>query len=239
MGFRPRRLRYPNLSLHYRLLIRLRYLTSIMSSQEGQNKRLKYDHQLLLKYALDFKTEDTTKMPNIINICRVKVRKTGGAVLAHYYAQVYLANNFNFEFHPGSQPKTFQTINDDKDYLIHKSLIMCEKCCRDTMEEYVNGENNFNIAFQNCETILCKRKSVQSVLGAVLLMVLLINIIQFTVINLIFIAFLVFLLYFVNNYMLTEPRVEYCKHYILLYNNKNGQITMEHRGQHDQHVQEQ
>ncbi|AAK70763.1 ORF103 similar to AcMNPV ORF81 [Cydia pomonella granulovirus] len=184
-----------------------------MSSQEGSSKRVKYDSQLMLKYVFDFKTEDTQHLPNIINICRVRVRKTGGAVLAHYFAQVYLANNFNFEFHPGSQPKTFQAINDDRDYLLHKSLVLCEECCREELQQYVDGENNFNIAFQNCETILCKRKSVQSVIGVVLFIVLLINIINFTIINLIFIAFLVFLLYFVNNYLLMEPRVEYCKHY--------------------------
>ncbi|AAQ21689.1 unknown [Cryptophlebia leucotreta granulovirus] len=184
-----------------------------MSSQEENCKRVKYDSQLLLKYVFDFKTEDTQNLPNIINICRVRVRKTGGAVLAHYYAQVYLANNFNFEFHPGSQPKTFQNINDDKEYLLQKSLVMCENCCRKELQQYVEGENNFNIAFKNCETILCKRKSLQSVIGVVLFIVLIINILNFTLINLIFIAFLVFLLYFVNNYMLIEPRVEYCEHY--------------------------
>ncbi|ABC61216.1 unknown [Choristoneura occidentalis granulovirus] len=210
------------------VVIRLRCLINIMSSQERNSKRVKYDSQLLLKYAFDYKTENTAGVPNIINICRVKVKKTGGAVLAHYYAQIYLSNNFNFEFHPGSQPKTFQSINDNKDYLLFKSLLLCEKCCRKEIEAYVEGENGFNIAFQNCETILCKRKSVQTVIGTVLLIVLLINIINFTVINLIFIAFLVFLLFIVNNYMLLEPRVEYCKHYV-----RDGQIKLEHGNKYD------
>ena len=184
-----------------------------MSSQNGNGKRVKYDSQLLLKYAFDYKPEDTTGLPNVINICRVKVRKTGGAVLAHYYSQIYLANNFNFEFHPGSQPKTFQSISDDKDFLLYQTLILCEECCRRKLEEYVEGENNFNIAFRNCETILCKRESVQSVVGGVLLLVLLINIIQFSLFNIICIAFLLFLLYLINNHLTVEPRVEYCIHF--------------------------
>lgn len=202
-----------------------------MSSQEGNSKRVKYDSQLLLKYTFDFKTDDTHNIPNIINICRVKVKKTGGAILAHYYAQIYLSNNFNFEFHPGSQPKTFQNINDNKEFILYKSLIMCESCCKKEIEKYVIGENNFNIAFQNCETILCKRKSVQSVIGTVLLLILLINIISFSIINLIFIAFLIFLLFFINNYMLIEPCVEYCKHYV-----RDGQVKLEHNSKHDQFV---
>nr|QNN89457.1 ORF87 [Pieris brassicae granulovirus] len=56
--------------------------------------------------------------------------------------------------------------------------MLCEECCRKELESYVSGENNFNIAFKNCESILCKRKSVQSVLGVVLLIILLINIID-------------------------------------------------------------
>ncbi|AEB00376.1 hypothetical protein [Clostera anachoreta granulovirus] len=189
-----------------------------MSNRERNNQRVKYDSQLLLKYVFDFKTVDTDKTPNIINICRVKVRKTGGAVLAHYYAQVYTSNGFNFEFHPGSQPKTFQHINDDKDYLLYKSRVLCEACCRRELEEYVEGENNFNIVFQNCETILCKRNSVQAVLGAVLLLVLIINVVNFSPVNLIVVFMLLFLLFIMNNYMLTAPRVEYCEHYI-----RNGQ----------------
>lgn len=204
-----------------------------MSFHEGNKKRVKYDSQLLLKYVFDYKLESTDDKPNIINICRVKVNKIGGTALAHYYAQIYLANGFNFEFHPGSQPKTFQFINDHKDYLLFKTMIMCEECCRKELENYIDGENRFNIAFKNCETILCKRKSVQSVLGTVLLIVLLINIIDFSLLNLIIIAFLVFLLYFVNNHMLTEPHIDYCKHYI-----KNGQVALEHGRKHDKHVQD-
>ncbi|AKN80779.1 hypothetical protein [Diatraea saccharalis granulovirus] len=197
-------------------------------SSLNNNKRIKYDSQLLLKYVFDY--DNKKGGPNIINICRVRVRKVGGAVLAHYYAQIYLDGGYNFEFHPGSQPKSFQNINDKKDYVIIKSLILCEECCRKELEEYLLGENEFNIAFQNCESILCKRKSVQSVVGATLFIVLLINIAHFTIINIFLIAFLVFLLYVVNNHLLMEPRIEYCKHY--------GHSKMEHCGQYDRFVQE-
>ncbi|AAP85724.1 ORF_87 [Adoxophyes orana granulovirus] len=189
-----------------------------MSSLEGNcnnNKRIKYDSQLFLKYIFDYKQYDTTDVPNIINICRVQVRKKGGALLAHYYAQVYLANGYSFEFHPGSQPKTFQNVNDNKNYIMCKSVLLCEKCCRKELTNFIDGENNFNIAFQNCETILCKRKSVQTVLGSTLLAILIINIIKFSAVNIIFIIFLVLLMYMVNNFLLNTPNVYYCEHYIL------------------------
>lgn len=185
-----------------------------MSSQKGNRSRVKYDSQLLLKYVFDYKLNDTIGAPNVINVCRVKVKKLGGAALAHYYAQIYLANNFSFEFHPGSQPKTFQNINDAQENVSYMSFVLCEECCRKKIEAYVHGENNFNIAFQNCETILCNRKSVQTVISTVLLVVLLVNIVYFSMLNLVFIAFLVYLLYIVNNYMIKEPTVNYCEHYI-------------------------
>ncbi|AAG27384.1 PxORF86 peptide [Plutella xylostella granulovirus] len=175
-------------------------------------KKVKYDAQLLLKYVYDFKLKSTDNKPNIVKICRVKVKKTGGAVLAHYYAKLYLSNDFTFEFHPGSQPKTFQNINDGIDHTLFEIRILCDECCKKELTEYVEGENNFNIAFQNCETILCKRKSVQTVIGCVLLTVLIINIIKYDVLNMILIIFLLFLLYTVNNYMLKNPSVYYCEH---------------------------
>ncbi|AER41524.1 hypothetical protein [Epinotia aporema granulovirus] len=186
-----------------------------MSSQDGlvNNKRVKYDSQLLLKYIFDFKTKDVSDTPNIIQICRVKVRKTCGTVLAHYYAKVYLANGFMFEFHPGSQPKTFQSVDETKHYVLYKTLILCEECCRKELDGYVEGENRFNIAFRNCESILCNRSSVQSVIGGVLLIVLLINIVEFSVINLFYIAFLICLLYLINNHLLHDPNIHYCPHY--------------------------
>ncbi|AIS92094.1 hypothetical protein [Erinnyis ello granulovirus] len=193
-----------------------------MSSQKGNKSRVKYDSELLLKYVFDYKLEDTTNAPNIINVCRVKVKKFGGAALAHYYAQIYLANNFNFEFHPGSQPKTFQNINDTLENVPYMSYVLCEKCCRKKIESYVRGENNFNIAFQNCETILCDRKSVQTVVSSVLLVVLLINILHFSLLNLVFIAFLVYLLFLINNYIIKEPTVQYCEHYI-----RDGDVKLE------------
>lgn len=187
-----------------------------MSSPGGpasSGKRVKFDSQLLLKYAFDYKVRDTTGVPNVITVRRVKVRKTGGAVLAHYYATVHLANDFSFEFHPGSQPKTFQNVDPDKKHVLYKTLVLCEPCCRRELESYIDGENGFNIAFQNCESILCKRKSVQTVLGSALLAVLLINILEFSSLNLLMIVFLLFMLYFVNNHMISEPRIEYCDHF--------------------------
>ncbi|UYE99023.1 MAG: Clas87 [Betabaculovirus sp.] len=204
------------------LVRRRRCLINIMSSQKANRSRVKYDSQLLLKYVFDYKLNDTEGAPNIINVCRVKVKKFGGAALAHYYAQIYLANDFSFEFHPGSQPKTFQNINDTQENVPYMSFVLCEECCRKKIEGYIRGENNFNIAFQNCETILCDRKSVQTVISTVLLVVLLVNIVYFSMINLVFIAFLVYLLYIVNNYIIKEPTVSYCEHYI-----RDGHVELE------------
>jgi Baculoviridae AC81 len=174
-------------------------------------KRVKFDSELLIKYIFDFKSEPTHNKPNVIKICRVKVQKAGGAVLAHFFAKIYLSNGFQFEFHPGSQPKTFQNIQD-ADHSPFQVLILCDECCKQELTLYVEGENSFNIAFNNCEEILCKRKSVQTVLGAVLLAVLVINIVNFNTLNLIVIIFLLLILYLSNNYMLTHPFLLYCPH---------------------------
>ncbi|ABQ52037.1 hypothetical protein SlGVgp094 [Spodoptera litura granulovirus] len=181
-------------------------------NQLTTNDRVKFDSELLLKYVYDFKMNDS-KEPNIIKVCKVKVKRSCGAILAHYYAKVYVSNNFAFEFHPGSQPKTFQNI-DSTDGTPIKVLIMCDECCKKELASYIEGENRFNIAFQNCETILCKRKSVQTVLGIAIVVVLLSNMINFEFFFIVLISFLIVLMYFINNYMIKQPTVEMCPHYV-------------------------
>jgi hypothetical protein len=180
------------------------------SHDQFTSSKVKFDAELLLRYVFDAPSSD---MANVIKICRVNVKKTGGAVLSHYYAQLFLSNNFMFEFHPGSQPKTFQTIDYEREFLPHKTLVLCDDCCKQELRRYIDGENRFNIAFHNCEAILCNRKSVQTTLTTILLFVLIANIIQFNYVNLLLIVFILFLLYIGNNYLLMEPKVEYCKHY--------------------------
>ncbi|AQQ80377.1 ORF110 [Betabaculovirus altermyunipunctae] len=183
-----------------------------MTSQQGLvNNRVKFDPQLLLKYAFDFRIDNEDVGPNIIKICKVKVKRTGGTVLAHFYAKIYLSNKFEFEFHPGSQPKTFQTMNSS-DGTVVKVLVLCDACCKRELTDYVDGENGFNIAFRNCESILCKRKSVQTVIGVALVVLLLSNIINFKIFHMVLIAFLIALLYLTNNFMLHQPIVEACQH---------------------------
>lgn len=187
-----------------------------MCSRDHQfrSEKVKFDAELLLRQAFDDPSAGSSS--NVIKICRVNVKKAGGAVLSHYYAQIFLSNNFTFEFHPGSQPKTFQTIDYERDFLPYKTLVLCDECCKKELRRYVEGENQFNIAFHNCEAILCNRKSVQTVLITVLLFALLINIVDFKYVNLLLIAFILFLLYIGNNCILTKPKVEYCEHYEVL-----------------------
>lgn len=175
--------------------------------------RVKFDAQLLLKYVFDFRIHNKDVGPNIIKICKVKVKRASGAFLAHFYAKIYLSNNYEFEFHPGSQPKTFQSMNNS-DGTIVKVLILCDECCKRELTDYVNGENRFNIAFQNCESILCRRYSVQTVISVALIVLLLSNMIKFELFYMVLIAFLAALLYMTNNYMLHHPFVEICGHYI-------------------------
>ncbi|AJK91763.1 ORF102 [Spodoptera frugiperda granulovirus] len=176
------------------------------------NNRIKFDPQLLLKYVFDFRIDNTDAGPNVIKICKVKVKRSCGTLLAHFYAKVYLSNNFEFEFHPGSQPKTFQTM-DSSEGTVVKVLYLCDDCCKRELIDYVQGENGFNIAFRNCESILCKRKSVQTVIGVALVVLLLSNIINFNLFHMVLIAFLIALLYMTNNFMLHEPFVEPCPHF--------------------------
>lgn len=130
----------------------------MMTSRDSLvNNRIKYDPQLLLKYVFDFRKDNQDVGPNVIKICKVKVKRTGGTLLAHFYAQIYLSNNFEFEFHPGSQPKTFQSMNSSEGTVV-KVLLLCDDCCKRELVDFVEGENGFNIAFRNCESILQKKE---------------------------------------------------------------------------------
>nr|WML75142.1 hypothetical protein KBIHDJOI_00099 [Spodoptera littoralis nucleopolyhedrovirus]WOC30936.1 hypothetical protein GACBDANE_00057 [Spodoptera litura nucleopolyhedrovirus] len=180
------------------------------------NSRVKYDPDLMIKYLFEYgsfdKKEDGIKKDaNVIKICKVKVTKTGGTMLAHYYARIKLSNGYTFEFHPGSQPKTFQNVHSNGTVIMVR--VMCDDCCKKELIEYVKGENRFNIAFQNCESILCKRKSVQTVLITIALLIVLINLMAFSFLHLFFILVIIVLLYINNNYMIRDPSVSICAHH--------------------------
>lgn len=147
---------------------------------------------------------------NVVKVCKVRVTKTGGTLLAHYYARIKLSNGYTFEFHPGSQPRTFQNAHSDGIVILVR--ILCNECCKQELTDYVNGENKFNIAFQNCESILCKRKSIQTILITIALMLLLVNVGNFSYYHLFFILVIIVLLYINNNYMIRDPRVLLCPH---------------------------
>ncbi|AYN45032.1 se72 [Alphabaculovirus alterspexiguae] len=170
--------------------------------------RIKYDPELLIHYVFDsiVKSENT----NIIKICKVKVKKACGTLLAHYYAQVNVSNGYNFEFHPGSQPRTFQTVHTDGNIIL--VLILCDACCKEELKSFVEGENEFNVAFKNCESILCKRKSIQTVFITLAIVVLFANIFYFSWYYVLFIMTMIFLLYLNNNYMISNPKIVYCSH---------------------------
>nr|AYU75261.1 hypothetical protein [Spodoptera littoralis nucleopolyhedrovirus] len=195
-------------------------MTMVNRSQRDENllkpnSRVKYDPDLMIKYLFDNgsfgRKEDEKNDTNVIKICKVKVTKTGGTMLAHYYARIKLANGYTFEFHPGSQPKTFQTVHSNGTVIMVR--VMCSDCCKKELIEYVKGENKFNIAFQNCESILCKRKSVQTVLITIALLIVLINLMAFSFLHLFFILVIIVLLYINNNYMIRDPSVSICAHY--------------------------
>lgn len=171
--------------------------------------RIKYDPQLLLHYLFDGKPHDDVDN-NTIKIYKVRVKKTGGTLLSHYYATISIGDSTVFEFHPGSQPKTFQ--NPQTDGISLFVVLLCDECCKQELTRYVLGENNFNIAFNNCESILCKRLSMQTVFIVLILTVVAMNMAYFSMFYIFFIIFLVILLYINNNYMISSPYVLVCKH---------------------------
>ncbi|QHB21735.1 ac81 [Artaxa digramma nucleopolyhedrovirus] len=175
--------------------------------------RIKYDSELLIHYLFDNNVvnSDATKADvNLIKVCKVKVTQTCGTILAHYFAQIELSNGYKFEFHPGSQPRTFQQIHS-KGHLI-MIVVCCDECCKSELRSYVEGENDFNVAFHNCESILCKRKSMQTVFVSLALLVITFNMFKFSWYYIFFVFFILFLLFMNNNYLISSPRVLFCSH---------------------------
>ncbi|AIE47867.1 ac81-like protein [Peridroma alphabaculovirus] len=172
------------------------------------NKRIKYDPELLLHYLFDnINRSDNT---NLIRVCKVRVKKTCGTMLAHYYAHITISNGYSFEFHPGSQPRTFQIVHSDGFPML--VMVQCDECCKKELVQFVEGENSFNVAFKNCESILCKRNSMQTVLIVMALAVIVANMFRFSWYYIFFVIFVLFLLYMNNNYMISDPHIVYCPH---------------------------
>ncbi|QYC92732.1 AC81 [Trabala vishnou gigantina nucleopolyhedrovirus] len=173
--------------------------------------KIKYDSELLLHYlyngSFDRNKNDNI---NVIRVCKVKVKNTCGTILAHYYAQIEVSNGYRFEFHPGSQPRTFQQIHSDGDVIT--VLILCNNCCKQQLRSFIDGENQFNVAFHNCESILCNRQSMQTVLISLALLIIAVNMLTFSWYYICFVFFLLFLLYLNNNYLVSNPRVKFCPH---------------------------
>ncbi|AAQ11122.1 hypothetical protein [Mamestra configurata nucleopolyhedrovirus A] len=170
--------------------------------------RVKYDENLLIHYIFDGLTN--SENTNVIKVCKVRVRKTCGTLLAHYYAQVDVSNGFSFEFHPGSQPRTFQNVHTDGNTII--IMMMCDNCCKEELRTFVKGENSFNVAFKNCESILCKRKSLQTVLITAALVAIFANMFRFSWYYIFFVVIMLILLYINNNYMISVPQIVFCPH---------------------------
>lgn len=180
--------------------------------------RIKYDADLLIHYVFD--GLDRSENTNVIKVCKVRVKKTCGTLLAHYYAQIDISNGYRFEFHPGSQPRTFQHVHTDGNIIL--VLIQCDECCKEELRSFVLGENEFNVAFKNCESILCKRKSIQTVLITMAVLVLFANIFYFSWYYVLFILVMIFLLYLNNNYMISNPQIVYCPHKKSTHNGKSS-----------------
>lgn len=98
--------------------------------------------------------------------------------MTHYYAHITTSDGYEFEFHPGSQPRTFQYAHSDGIVVI--VMIACDECCKKELRSFVEGENGFNVAFKNCESILCKRKSMQTVFVGLSLAVIVWNMFDFS-----------------------------------------------------------
>lgn len=147
---------------------------------------------------------------NVIKIMKVKVKKTGASILAHYFAQIDVSTGYAFEFHPGSQPRTFQTVHTDG--LIIKVLVLCNECCKNELRNYIKGENSFNVAFKNCESILCRRISFQTLLLSSVIILLLFNVEKFSIINFIIILLILIALFCHNNYIISNPSISFCQH---------------------------
>ncbi|ABF50307.1 unknown [Antheraea pernyi nucleopolyhedrovirus] len=173
--------------------------------------KIKYDSALLIQYLYDGFGADKPQCDiNVIKVYKVKVKKTGASILAHYFAQVSTSTGYEFEFHPGSQPRTFQTVHTEG--LIIKVHILCDECCKAELRRYVAGENRFNVAFRNCESILCRRVSFQTLLLGCAVLLLLFNVEKFSVLNLFVIMLILVALFCHNNYIISNPHVAFCNH---------------------------
>jgi hypothetical protein len=169
---------------------------------------VKFDDDLLIHYVFDGLTN--SENTNVIKVCKVRVKKTCGALLTHYYAQIDISNGFSFEFHPGSQPRTFQHVHTSGNIIM--ILVMCDNCCKEELRSFVQGENNFNVAFKNCESILCKRKSMQTILITAAVVAIFANMFHFSWYYIFFVVFMLVLLYINNNYMISVPKIVFCSH---------------------------
>nr|ANS70975.1 ac81-like protein [Lymantria dispar multiple nucleopolyhedrovirus] len=196
------------------------FLHRIKNKESTTFNRIKYDPELLLHYLFDDsslttatgnKNSTTSFKVNVIKINKVRVKKTCGALLTHYYALISMSNGYEFEFHPGSQPRTFQFVHSDGVPII--VMIVCDDCCKQELRSFVKGENDFNVAFKNCESILCKRKSMQTIFVGLTLAVIVWNMFAFSWILIFFVFFIVSMLYLNNNYIISNPRVVFCQHY--------------------------
>ncbi|AKC91691.1 ac81 [Lambdina fiscellaria nucleopolyhedrovirus] len=171
--------------------------------------KIKYDSQLLLHYLYDGHV-NADKTPNIVRVCKVKVTRSWGTLLTHYYADIALSTGYVFEFHPGSQPRTFQQVHSVGHLIM--VIVLCDECCKRELCAFVEGENNFNVAFRNCESILCKRKSMQTVFVGMALTVIALNMFHFSWYYIFFVFFIIALLYVNNNYIISGPQVAFCQH---------------------------
>ncbi|AGR56961.1 hypothetical protein [Choristoneura occidentalis alphabaculovirus] len=173
--------------------------------------KIKYDSELLLQYLYEgFNADKSHSNINVIKVYKVKVKKTGASILAHYFAHVSTSTGYEFEFHPGSQPRTFQTVHTEG--LIIKVHIMCDDCCKSELRRYIDGENGFNVAFRNCESILCRRVSFQTLLLGSAVLLLLFNVENFSALNLLVIMLILLALFCHNNYIISNPHVVFCNH---------------------------
>nr|AGS47919.1 putative 26.9 kDa protein [Ectropis obliqua nucleopolyhedrovirus] len=184
--------------------------------------RVKYDSELLLHYLFDglfnnYDLRDTDDNTNLLNndintirVCKVKVKRTCGTLLTHYYAHIELYNGYKFEFHPGSQPRTFQHIHSEGHPIL--LMVLCNECCKNELKHFVEGENEFNVAFHNCETILCRRKSMQTIFVTLALLAIAFNMFKFSWYYIFFVFFILLLLYLNNNYLISSPSIVFCPH---------------------------
>lgn len=184
---------------------------SLTEKRNVRLDRVKYDSRLLTHQLFDGPTNNI----NSVAVCRTKVKRAVGNVLSHYFARVDVAGK-QFEFHPGSQPYTFQNLHgvDDGDLppTVVQCDIMCNECTKRRLHDMVNMENQFNLMTRNCETIMCERTSFQSVLVSAAVIAAAANLIYFSWYLVLFIVLLLIVLYLNNNHPLANPRVKLCEH---------------------------